>query len=194
MNNTYGERIIASVLPWRRWRVSRWLPRARPITLHLAGASRWWRVRWWPRVGYLVLAVGRRSAPADEPLTARTYEEVAMLKRRQPNGDGGLPLPALPSTSTALPKSPSLREFISSTEYDDKTGRTPGYFTLRNRGASYELTVYDPDSGTRLVCRGQTLDEVILLVERLLGAQDAPWETDPYLTEQLARKCKRRKK
>jgi hypothetical protein len=87
-----------------------------------------------------------------------------------------------------------LREFISATEYEDKTPRTPGYYTLRNRGAAYELTVYDPDSGTRLPCRGQTLDEVFALVEKLLGAVEAPWECDSYLTEQLARKGKRKKR
>ena len=57
----------------------------------------------------------------------------------------------------------------------------------------YELTLYDLDSGTRLPVRAATLDEVLAAAEKLLGVENAPWEIDRYLTEQLAGKNKKKK-
>jgi hypothetical protein len=34
----------------------------------------------------------------------------------------------------------------------------------------------------------------LLALEKFLGVEEAPWEIDPYLTEQLARRRKRGKK
>ena len=106
------------------------------------------------------------------------------MKRRQAARPGDTVLPALPSTSTHLPKLPALREFLSATKYDDDTPRTPGYVTVRNRVTTYEVTVYDPDSASRLSCRGPTLDAALALVEQLLGVEEAPWEPDNYLASQ----------
>lgn len=102
-------------------------------------------------------------------------------------------MPPLPSTSTLLPKCPALREFISATVYDDGTPRTPGYVTFRNRVTTYEVTVYDPDSASRLCARGPDLDHTLNLLEKLLGAEEAPWEPDRYLQEQQQSKLKRKR-
>lgn len=114
------------------------------------------------------------------------------MKRRQPAVAGGTVLPALPSVSTLLAKLVNLRAFCSETSYDDGSPRQPGYFTFRNRVTVYEVTVYDPDSGTRLVVRGPDWDKTFLSVEQLLGAADAPWEMDKYLSEQLAKRSRKK--
>lgn len=113
------------------------------------------------------------------------------MKRRTPPAAG---LPALPleDQSKVLHKFPLIREFLSSTAYEDQSPRQPGYFTLRNRGGSYEVTVYDPDAGLRCAVRAMTLDDVLAATELLLGAAEAPWETDRWLTEQLAKNRKKR--
>lgn len=115
------------------------------------------------------------------------------MKRRQPVVNVGACAPALPATSVLLAKLPAIREFLSATGYDDGSPRVPGYLTLRNRGHSYEITLYDPDAGLRLPARGPDLDKTLLLAEQLLGVQEAPWEVDNYLTEQLAKKSKKRR-
>jgi hypothetical protein len=56
-----------------------------------------------------------------------------------------------------------------------------------------EVTYYDPDSGTRLPCRGATLDQALTLGEQLLGVEEAPWEGDKYLMEQLVAKTKKKR-
>lgn len=115
-----------------------------------------------------------------------------MKRRAAPQG--GLPVvPALPATSVMLGKLPLIREFLSATAYDDGTMRTPGYYTFRNRGHSYELTLSDPDSGMRLVARGPDIDKTFSLAETLLGTEDAQWEIDRYLTEQLEKKRPKKK-
>ena len=115
------------------------------------------------------------------------------MKRRQPVVNVGACAPALPATSVLLAKLPAIREFLSATAYDDGSPRVPGYLTLRNRGHSYELTLYDPDAGLRLPTRGPDLDKTLLLAEQLLGVEEAPWEVDNYLTEQLAKRAKRKR-
>lgn len=114
------------------------------------------------------------------------------MKRRTPVGPGGFVLPAAPSVSTLLAKLPAVREFCSATEYDDHSAREPGYMTLRTVGTQWQVTLYDPDSGTRLPVRAPDLDKALLLAEQLLGVEDAPWEPDRYLTEMLAKKNKKK--
>ncbi len=116
------------------------------------------------------------------------------MKRRNAPLGGGAIVPALPMASTILAKLPAVREFLTATEYEDHSPRQPGYVTLRNRTTTFEVTLYDPDAGARLAVRGPDLDKTLLLVEQLLGVEEAPWELDGYLQEQLARRAKKKKK
>lgn len=114
------------------------------------------------------------------------------MKRRVPAEGGITSLPSLPSTSVILSKFKLLREFITATAYEDGGYRVPGYFWFMNRSTSFECILFDPDSGARLPCRGATIDEVLALVETLLGTENAPWEMDKYLSEQLSKRKKRK--
>lgn len=116
-----------------------------------------------------------------------------MVKKRQPVEVGQAVIPAIPSASTLWPKLPAIREFVHATAYEDGSPRTPGYITIRNRATTMEVTCYDVDSGTRLSARGQTLDQALSLMEQLLGVEEAPWERDNYLADQLAKRAKKRR-
>jgi hypothetical protein len=78
------------------------------------------------------------------------------------------------------------------TVYDDGSDREPGKLSLEVYGTSWSLTLRDPNTGLRLAVRGEELDKVLLLAEQLLGVEEAPWERDKYLTEQLAKKSKKK--
>jgi hypothetical protein len=116
-----------------------------------------------------------------------------MKRRNAPVGTGAI-VPALPATSVLLAKLPAIREFLTATEYEDKSPRQPGYVTFRNRVVAFELTLYDPDGGARLAVRGPTIDQCLQLAEQMLGVEEAPWELDSYLQEQLARRAKKKKR
>lgn len=113
------------------------------------------------------------------------------MKRRTP-AEAGLPPVPLSDESYTLHDFPLIREFLSATAYDDQTPRSPGYLTLRNRGGSYEITLYDVDAGMRVAARACLLDDVLAAAELLLGADQAPWEQDRYLTEQLTKNRKKK--
>lgn len=112
------------------------------------------------------------------------------MKKRQALGLENVPIPALPGDSKLLEKLPLLREFLSVTAYDDGSMRQPGSYRFENKLICYQITLYDADAGMRLPVSGATIDDVMKAAERLLGAPDAPWEVDRYLTEQLQKKSK----
>lgn len=85
---------------------------------------------------------------------------------------------------------PSLVAHCCVTKYDDGSPRVPGWFTTGTKGAAWQVTVKDPDSGAKMVLTGNTLDDAFALAELMLGAEEAPWEVDPYLASQTKRKRK----
>lgn len=179
-------------------------PAARRAGRILPSRGEKWFCIGWPAWHYLlrwakwdamrVLSLTRPDVPGGQ-VTFLTIEEVREmgLKRRVPPAQE-LPLPALPSESRVLAKCPLLREFLSATAYEDGSPRTPGYCTLRPRFIEWEITLYDPDAGLRVAVRARTLDDVFAAAEVVLSASEAPWEQDHYLTEQLAKKAKSKKK
>lgn len=116
------------------------------------------------------------------------------MKRRTPPASEDAIIKPLPAASVMLAKLPTIREFLTATQYDDKTPREPGYVTLRNLGTTFEVTLYDPDAGLRLPCRGDTLDGVLALMEQLAGTEEAAWEVDRYLTQRKQERAKKRRK
>lgn len=115
------------------------------------------------------------------------------MKKRAALGLEGVPIPALSMESKVLEKYPLLREFVSATAYEDGSMRMPGSLRLENKIICYQITLSDPDAGMRVSVSAATLDDVLKGVERLLGAPEAPWEVDRYLTEQLQKKKPKKK-
>jgi len=151
-------------------------------------------VHWRPYQGWWLVSSGRSGDDWYSPTFISPRPEVMTVKRRQPTDAVPIIAPALPSASVHWPKLVNIREFLTATKYDDGSARCPGYVTVRNRVTSFEVTLYDPDSASRLPARGPTLDQALSLAEQLLAADEAPWEHDAYLAEQLSRRTKKRKK
>lgn len=187
-----------TVLRWEylacvRRPISQWLPR-REKWFRFERGETWYLIHWLPYRGLWAVSSAPKGRPNDTLHVATARPPEARMKRRQPMPAGVAVVKALPSASTLLPKLPALRAFISETAYEDGTARTPGYWTVRNRVTTFEVTLYDPDSGSRLVCRGATLDETFALAEQLVSVESAPWEPDRYLSEQLAKATRRKPK
>jgi len=167
------------------------LPEFREKWFYSTRPGRWVLWHWRPRVGYVVRAAGEGPTPGGDTLYEWGLEDEPMgFARRQATGDR-LPQPQLSQDSKVLAKLPHLIAFVSDVQYEDKTPRVPGYFTLRNRAFTYEITLYDPDAGLRVAIRDLTLDGAFAAANELLRAPDAPWETDDYLMSQLSKKKRR---
>lgn len=192
MRDLYGHRVLQARPGWSGKRVGQWLPRRSEVFLRLVWRNRYLIVQWLPREGYWITSAGEKGAAGCVDTYSSPRFQSDAMKRRQAARPGDVILPALPSQSVWWPKSPALREFLTATKYDDDTPRTPGYVTVRNRATTFEVTVYDPDSGSRLSARAPTLDGALSLVEQLLGVEDAPWEPDRYLMEMNAKTRKKK--
>jgi len=79
----------------------------------------------------------------------------------------------------------------AATKYDDGEPRKPGWITIKTMGAAWVLEAKDPDTCSRLVVVQQTLDDALLLASVLLESDEAPWEPDPWLSQQAARNKKK---
>lgn len=192
--DSYGVRIVHWRRGWTRRRVCQWVSPFRVSQLHVAMTTRWYLIEWRPWIGWQLLSSGPTGAPVYEPDYVVPLGARIMKRRLPPAGGSNAIIPALPAASTMLAKLPALREFVTATSYEDGTPRVPGYFTLRNRGATFELTAYDYDSGCRLVVAGNELDRAFQLLEQLLGVEEAQWEPDRYLMDLLAKRTKGKRK
>lgn len=186
-----------SVLMWAHRpgvrRPGQWLPYKRESYYKIRKGRRTFLIHWKPHHGLWVLSSVIMGVHADGQTNSYPRPTRTPMKRRIPTETADLPLPGLPGTSMILAKLPKLREFLTDTEYEDKTRRTPGYMWFMNRGHTFEVILFDPDSGARLPCRGGKIDEVLALAELMLNTDDARWEQDKYLTEQLAKRKKSKK-
>lgn len=193
MSHKDGVRVVRWKGGWHGKKIKQWTPRTGERWLRVVSGDRWYLIQWLPREGWWITSAGIEGpAGSGQYYSAPRYQGDAM-KRRNLNEGGKATTPALPSLSTILGKLPALREFVTATSYDDGSARVPGYFTFRNRGIVFEVTVYDPDSGTRLAARAPKIDEALCLIEQLLGVEEAPWEIDQYLTDQLLRRAKKKR-
>ena len=171
-------------------RVGQWLP-ARRGWLAYIGTTRWWEVLWDPWRGLLYVGSGRPGAHLTDCVFGDHWELIVAIKKRDVSSGAGGARPALPTDSKLLGKVPTLCEFLSATGYEDGSPRTPGYMWLSNRVVAYEVTLFDPDSCSKLPCLGRTLDEALALAETHLRADDAPWQVDPYMVQRAAGKKKK---
>jgi hypothetical protein len=193
MRDPFGYRQLLWVRRAFPYRVRQWLPRRGETCIRVVKGDIWIIVHWKPWNGLWVRSAGRYSVSPVAPLFLFPRPETLTMKRRLAVTAASVITPALPSTSTLWPKLPAIREFLHATAYEDGTPRQPGYLTVRNKVTGIEVTLYDPDSGTRLPCRGRTLDEALTLTEQLLGVEEAPWESDRYLMEQIMKLSKKKK-
>lgn len=134
---------------------------------------------------------GGRSSVTAEQMPFEWRWIMAVQRRTAPSDK--VPPPPLPAPLVVLVNSPLLSEHIVATKYDDGLVRVPGSFKVENIGSAFRVTVYDHDAGLRLPVTGPTLESALEEVEVLLGTADAPWEIDRYLSEQVAKRGKKKK-
>lgn len=154
--------------------------------------KRWYVLHWLASVGWRVTSCGPPGLPAGAVRELWLHDQgKAMLKRRQAPAEGTPAIP-LESESVILHDCPLLRQFLTHTAYSDMSPRQPGYMTIRTRGLAFEMTLYDYDSGMRLVVQGPCLDDMFAAGELMLGTDAAPWTVDQYLTGLLQKKTKKK--
>jgi hypothetical protein len=85
---------------------------------------------------------------------------------------------------------PNLVSHCCVTRYDDGTARRPGWWTVKTQGTTWIVQVKDPDGCCGLSAMAQSLDDALALADLLLGADDAPWEPDPFLADRRPGKKK----
>jgi len=117
---------------------------------------------------------------------------MAVIRRQAPGQ--GTPAVQLVMPTDADGPGPLLAEHCCVTKYGDGSPRVPGSYKVENIGTAYRVTVYDHDAGLRLPVSGATLAECMGDIEVHLGAVDAPWELDKYLTGLIAQRPKAPKK
>lgn len=184
------------VLTWAPWAVKRLggqtTPRFGEKRYFVDRGKLWFLLHWVANVGYRVTAWGKAGWPPESVTDLHPHQSRSdMLKRRQPPQEGTPSIP-LDGTSVILDDCPLLRQFLTHTAYDDMSPRQPGYVTIRTRGLTFEITLYDYDSGQRCACQGPSLDDMFAAAELVLGAEQAPWTPDSYLMSLLAKKPKKK--
>lgn len=98
-----------------------------------------------------------------------------------PKAEPGKPTHLAPVESNVLDRFPSLVAHCAVTAYDDGTPRKTGWWTVKTMGTTWVVQVKDPDGCVSLSATGPTLDDALTLADLLVGTDDAPWESDPFL-------------
>lgn len=165
-------------------RPRRWLPRR--------GA--WVTIGWGCKFLTLWYCPGRGYIPQDLVVVAPSG--VAQVLRWPPletnvkkikvgaTGSSGAARHLAPVETNILDKLPNLVAHCCVTKYEDGDPRKPGWLTLKTMGAAWVVEAKDPDACARLTATADTLDNALVLVDMLLGAEEAPWENDPWLKRQ----------
>lgn len=176
---------------WVRKRVRSYLP-SREKWYYLQRGQHCLLLHWRPWAGIWLVAE-RYGGPRGELLYHTPRPEKVMAIRKRPGQvSNDVKVPEAKVTSLILAKLPALREWMVSTLYDDGSARVPGKINIEVYGSMWCVTLRDANNGLRLPVRGEELDKCLLLVEQYLGVEEAPWERDQYLTDQLAKKTKKK--
>lgn len=113
------------------------------------------------------------------------------MKKRKPRAaDEAVPEHLAAVESNLFASLLPLVAHCADTRYDDGTARVPGWWTVKTMGSAWIVEVKDPDTCSRLVVVQQSIDDALTLASVLLESDDAPWEPDPWMKAQQAKKRK----
>ena len=170
---------------WRR--VCQWSPR-REMWIRLRTGRLDVTCLFRPFKGWCWRATRLRGDTGPVALTVCPPPEVSM-RRIKPGGSAeGSPAKHLAAVeSDVLSRLPNLVSHCCVIKYDDGESRRPGWWTVKTMGSAWVVEVKDPDSCCRIQATGNTLDDAMALADLLLGAEQAPWEPDPWLASSQAR-------
>lgn len=172
-------------------RVCQWLKR-RERWFYLEQHGVRYVVHWKPWQGLWVTSRHVKSLARVGTVYRTPRPETSKVKKLKLATGTGAPALGVGAGSVILGKCPKIREHLTATTYEDGDMRTPGYLWLKTTSSQWVLTLFSPDDCARLDCRAATLDEVLMLAEKWLSVEDAPWEIDTYLQEKKAKTKKKR--
>jgi hypothetical protein len=101
-----------------------------------------------------------------------------------------VPVSMASQDNVTLSKFPEIVAHLSQCRFEDGTPRQTGTVTIRTQGTLWKAEARDFDSGARLVAVANSLDDVLALLDLLIGSDTAPWEPDRYLQEQANKRKK----
>lgn len=166
----------------RKWATRHW----QGYRLQLARSTvrivsrRWWGISAWSIV---------RDGVESKLWEADTYMELAEMKKRKPSGEAASTAVHLAAVeSVVFSKLHPIVAHCSATKYDDGDARKPGWVTIKTMGSAWIVEAKDPDTCCRLTVVQSSLDDALALLSLMLEAEEAPWESDPWLKQQGSRK------
>jgi hypothetical protein len=169
----------------RRWAAKHWTPYRVSVNGHtwVLVSRRHWGVTAWCRL----------NGDTQERVWAfaKCYGDLNVIKRRQKSAEQSNASHVAAVDSTLFSKLHPLVAHCACTRYDDGEPRKPGWFTIKTMGAAWVIEVKDPDTCQRLVVVQQTLDDALSLASLLMESEEAPWEVDPWLSQQQAKSKKK---
>jgi len=140
-------------------------------------------VEFWfqPGVGYSPISTRRPTAGGPDAVVLFFPVMVTRMKKPMPQATQGTgPTHLAPVESIVFGSFPNIMAHLTVVRYDDGTPRQPGTIFLRTLGAAFQITATAPDAQCRLPVVGNTIDDALAALDLMLGADDAPWEIDPY--------------
>lgn len=120
-----------------------------------------------------------------------SYSETRLMKRKNKPSEGSTVTAQASLRSTILAQCPHVVEHLAVRQYEDGGARQTGRLMVDVVGSMWRCLAKDADSGMQLVVYMPSLDDALLSLELLLGADEAPWEPDPYARQPGPKKGKK---
>ena len=139
-------------------------------------------VSWFsPNRGYAPFSITRSSgASGGATLYFAPVMETRVKKRTPQATQGAGPVHLAAMETIIFDRVPNITAHCATVRYEDGTPRQPGWITIRTLGGAWQVTAKEPDACCQLVSVAQTLDDALAQLDLLLGADEAPWELDPW--------------
>lgn len=175
----------------QRWcRPRRWVPKAEAHYL-LVGLELSILVLYLPWRGLYPLSSWKGSDTLSGRTPHVTWEEIEMRKKKiQAVGSADGPSRLASSETKILTALPNVVDHCCVTRYDDGSARATGWITIKTVGPMWVVAVKDPDGCCQMMCSATALDDALALADVMLGADDAPWQPDPFLLNTGSKKRK----
>lgn len=136
--------------------------------------------------GYVPVAVRGRDGKDREVWSVAAFKAArrARMKKKQAALSVVGVRHLAPMESELFQELMPLVEHMAVCQYDDGDARKVGRITLSTHGSIWQADVKDPDTLQQMRLSSPTLDELLVLLARLLSSEEAPWEPDTWAQQQ----------
>jgi len=148
-------------------------------------------VRYVPFHGLHAVASYVPSVVRGVPIVVWSRPERSMKRPQSKAAEPGAgPLHVAPIETNVLGGFANLISHLVELRYEDGTPRRTGWVLIKTLGPSWVTEVKEPTAGVRMTVTGPTIDDMLALVDLVLGADEPPWEVDPWAKPQNSKKSK----